>query len=518
MLYFKDINLPFKIFKTYQIYSMQANYKKLLKFTNKIADIKNAIAVLNWDQETYMPPKGQGFRAQQIATLSGIAHETETSTAYENCINELLEEPSLSPVESKNIQLLKRDMVKAKKLPSDFVIGLSKATSKAFHAWITARKANDFELFKEALSEMVKIQQEKAEIYGYKDHIYNALMDDYEPKATVQEIDTLFSEVKTKLSPLLAQIAKSPQVEDAFMYKHFGKDKQWDFGMTILEQLGYDLEAGRQDLAEHPFSTTFSPFDVRVTTRIKENNLYDMLWSCIHECGHALYEQGLSAAEYGLPCGEAVSLGIHESQSRFYENNIGRSEAFWESNYPGLQATFPNQLGDVSSEDFYRAANIVKPSLIRTDADELSYHFHIMIRYEIEKQLIDGSLAVSDVKEAWNASYSKYLNINVPSDNQGVLQDVHWSHGGFGYFPTYSLGSFYAAQFEAKMVKDIPDMFQEIRTGEFSNILTWLRTNIHQHGRFYTSQELCKNATGETLKFDYFMDYAVKKYSAIYAL
>ena len=497
---------------------MKAKFEKLRTLTNKIADIKYAISVLNWDQETYMPAKGQKFRAQQIATLSGIAHELSTSPEYEKVLMDLKDAYDLDPKEKRNVELLLSDYEKSKKLSSAFVVKLSQATSKSFHAWIQARKANDFSIFAPELEKMVAIQQEKAEIYGYEHHIYDALMDDYEPKATVVEIDKLFEDVRGQLKPFLDKIAAKPQVQDQFMYGHFDKDIQWKYGLDILAQLGYDFEAGRQDLSEHPFSTSFSAQDVRVTTRVKEDNLYDMLWSCIHECGHALYEQGIPESQYGLPCGEAVSLGIHESQSRFYENNIGRSEAFWKLNYSSLQKVFPDKLGPVNLGDFYKAVNIVKPSFIRTDADELTYHFHIMIRYELEKQLIEGSLKVKDLNEAWNAGYKNYLNIDVPNDNQGVLQDVHWSHGGFGYFPTYSLGSFYAAQFEQEMFKKMPAMNQDIEQGEFSKILTWLHTNIHQHGRFYSSQGLCENATGEPLNFKHFMSYAKEKYGKIYQL
>jgi carboxypeptidase Taq len=497
---------------------MKMKFEKLRTLTNKIADIKYAISVLNWDQETYMPSKGQKFRAQQIATLSGLAHELATSPEYEKVIMDLKDEYELNPIEERNVELLLSDYEKSKKLSADFVIKLSQATSKSFHSWIQARKANDFSIFAPELEKMVAIQQEKAAIYGYEQHIYDALMDDYEPKATVAEIDKLFEAVRGDLKPFLDKIAAKPQVEDKFMYGHFDKDKQWNYGLEILAQLGYDFEAGRQDLSEHPFSTSFSSQDVRVTTRVKEDNLYDMLWSCIHECGHALYEQGIPESQYGLPCGEAVSLGIHESQSRFYENNIGRSETFWKLNYSNLQKVFQDKLASVSLGDFYKAVNIVKPSLIRTDADELTYHFHIMIRYELEKQLIDGSLKVKDLKEAWNAGYKNYLNIEVPNDNQGVLQDVHWSHGGFGYFPTYSLGSFYAAQFEQEMSKKMPSINQDLEKGEFTKLLDWLRTNVHQHGRFYSSQDLCIKATGEPLNFKYFMNYAEKKYSKIYRL
>ena len=492
--------------------------EKLREFTNKITDIQRAIAILNWDQETYMPKKGQGFRAQQIGTLSGLAHEIATSKAYEECLLELKDKQSLSAKDQRNVLLLLKDFEKAKKLPSEFVIRLSKTTSKAFHAWVEARQANDFKVYEKALTEMVNIQQEKAKIYGYEGHVYNALMDDYQPEATVDQIDKIFADAREKLQPLIAKIAKSKQVNDKFMYQHFGKDEQWNLGIALMKKLGYDMDAGRQDLAEHPFSTTFSPGDVRVTTRIDEQNFYDMLWSCMHECGHALYEQGLLEDQYGLPCGEAVSLGIHESQSRFYENNLGRSKAFWMHNYKDVVQAFPVQFNDVTLNDFYQAINIVKPSLIRTDADELTYHFHIMIRYELEKMLIEGSLKVSDVRDAWNEKYKSYLNIDVPSDAKGVLQDIHWSHGGFGYFPTYSLGSFYAAQFEAKMREDITEYDEKVGAGNYAEILHWLRKNIHEHGRFYSSEDLCKQATGEGLNFKYFMNYAEKKYGEIYSV
>jgi carboxypeptidase Taq len=497
---------------------MKNKYENLRILTNKIADIKYAISVLNWDQETYMPVKGQQFRAQQIATLSGIAHELSTSNSYEKALMDLKDEKKLSVSQRKNIDLLIFDFEKSKKLSADFIVKLSQATSKSFHAWLASRKANDFSIFAPELEKMVNIQQEKASIYGYEGHIYDALMEDYEPNATVKEIDKLFEDVRYNLKPFLDKIADQNQVQDNFMYGKFEQEKQWNYGLEILSKLGYDFEAGRQDRSEHPFSTSFSMQDVRVTTRVKEENLYDMLWSCIHECGHALYEQGIPIDQYGLPGGEAVSLGIHESQSRFYENNIGRSRAFWQANYKDLQKVFEPQLGQVNLEEFYKAVNIVKPSLIRTDADELTYHFHIMIRYELEQQLIDGSLKVKDVKEAWNAGYKQYLNIQVPDDNQGVLQDVHWSHGGFGYFPTYSLGSFYAAQFEQKMQKQMPQMNQDIQSGDYTKILNWLRTNIHQHGRHYSSQELCEKATGEKLNFKHFMEYASTKYGEIYRL
>lgn len=495
-----------------------SSFEQLKKNRHKISDIQYAIALLNWDQETYMPPKGQAFRAQQITTLSGIAHELSTSKDYEDLLQTLANNKSLSKNEQKNVQLLNSDFQKAKKLPHTFVERLSTATSACFHAWIKARKQNDFSLFEDELAKMIELQIEKANYYGYEGHIYNALLDDYEPKMTVQELDILFDDVKRELKDLAAKIAQAKKPNNRFMYQDFDGDKQWGFGLQILKNIGYDFAAGRQDKSEHPFTTSFSPDDVRVTTRVKEDNLYDMIWSCIHEGGHALYEQGLPSDQYGMPLGEAISLGVHESQSRYYENNLGRSKAFWTYHYPSLQQTFPDALKNIDLADFYKAVNLVQPSLIRTDADEITYHFHIMIRYEIEKQLLAGEIKAKEVKEAWNAAYKEYLNIEVPSDNQGVLQDVHWSHGGFGYFPTYSIGSFIAAQLEHQMVKDIPNYIQMQEQGDYSAILNWLREKVHQHGKAYSMQELCKEITGESLNFNYFLNYAKKKYSEIYDL
>ncbi|MEZ4929066.1 MAG: carboxypeptidase M32 [Chitinophagales bacterium] len=492
-------------------------YQELKAQNSKIADIKYALSVLSWDQETYMPPKGKQFRAQQIATLSELAHNKFTAKEYNDLLYKI-DTKNLSETEKRNVELLKIDIEKLKKIPSSFIVELSNAISNAYHAWMTAKKENNFKLFEKELGQIIDLQRKKADIVGYEQHPYDALMDDYEPNAKVADIDILFADVRQKLQPLLNKIMAAQQVDDSFMYGHFDKDKQWNFGIEILKKMGYDMDAGRQDISAHPFTTTFSPQDVRVTTRIDESNFYDMLWSCIHEGGHALYEQGLPAEEYGLPCGEAVSLGVHESQSRFYENNIGRSYSFWKANYQDLQKVFPDAFAKVSLDEFYKAINIVKPSLIRTDADELTYHFHIMIRYELEKQLIEGTLKVKDAKEAWNAKYKEYLNIDVPNDSKGILQDIHWSHGSFGYFPTYSLGSFYTAQFDAKIHTELANYQNDIENNNLSNVLNWLRKNVHQYGRFYYSNDLCKKATGETLNFSYFMQYAENKYGKIYGV
>jgi carboxypeptidase Taq len=299
------------------------------------------------------------------------------------------------------------------------------------------------------------------------------------------------------------------------MHQHFPRQQQWDWGMHLLKHLNFDFDSGRQDISEHPFSTSFHPNDVRITTRIAEEDFGNMTWSCIHEVGHALYEQGLPVQEYGLPLGEACSYSIHESQSRLWENNVGRSKLFWQHYYPLLTNFFPQQFGKVSLEEFYLAINKVQPSLVRTEADEISYHFHVYIRYELEKKLIEGSLPAKDIPIFWKEHYQRLLGVAVPDDKAGSLQDVHWSHGSFGYFPTYSLGSFYAAQFYETAKTSISDLESQVSEGRFSELLSWLRTHIHSKGRKFTSEQLCKEVTGEPLNTKHFLDYIMNKYDVI---
>jgi len=393
---------------------------------------------------------------------------------------------------------------------------LSEATQKSFHSWISARKENKFTRFATDLSKVVELKKQEADLLGYKKHPYDALLNDHDKGSDTILLDAFFSDIRVPLKELLDQIVSCPQVNDNFLRQHFPKQQQWEFGMQILKDLGYDLEAGRQDIAEHPFTTNFNSKDVRVTTRIDENDLSNMVWSCIHEVGHALYEQGLPESEYGLPLGEAASYSIHESQSRLWENHVGRSFEFCEYYWRLLQEYFPIQLKNISVTDFYKGINKVTPSLIRTDADELTYHFHVMIRYEIEKKLIEGSIQTKEIPSYWNEHYKSYLGITVPDDKQGCLQDVHWSHGSFGYFPTYSQGSFYAAQFYAKALDKMPRLPEKTRKGQYQELLGWLRQRVHQHGRMYTSEELCTELTGEGLQVEYFLQYLLAKYRNIY--
>jgi carboxypeptidase Taq len=490
------------------------DYAKYVKRMQQIADVKYSIAVLNWDQETYLPRKGAEARARQIATLTGMAHDLFVKPELEELLESLNENQNLDEDERANVRETRRDYLREKKYTTEFVIRMAQATSESFNARLQALEENRFEIFLPSLEKMVDLKREETKILGYSKHPYDALTDQFDPGLTVEKLDVLFADAEKQLLPLINNIVSQPKQVNNFLNKVYNKQKQWEFGIYLLKQMNYDFDAGRQDISGHPFTTSFSPHDVRVTTRIVENDFSNMVWSCIHEGGHALYEQGLKNEFYGLPLGEACSFSIHESQSRLWENCVGRSFAYWKANYAYLQKQFPENLSTIGLDSFYKSINAVKPSLIRTEADELTYHFHIFIRYGLEKKLIEKNLEVKDVKEAWNESYLRYLGLTVPDDKRGVLQDVHWSHGGFGYFPTYSIGSFYAAQFFATAQKQIPSLNGEIEKGNLEPLLGWLRKNIYVHGRKFTSEELCERVTGQKLKFSYFMDYARSKFAS----
>ncbi|MGN6435653.1 MAG: carboxypeptidase M32 [Agriterribacter sp.] len=490
-------------------------YNDFVHHMRRIADVRYANAVLQWDQETYLPPKGAALRGQQMATLSEIAHDLFADASLGDLLNELSGSEELTAEEQKNVALTLEDYNKNKKYSAAFVRKMSEATSAAYHAWIDARKQNSFKVFEKELDHLVSLKKEEAEILGYKAHPYDALLNEYEKGATVQWLDQLFDELQVPLKVLLDKIVNKPAPATDFLHQPFDKDAQWKFGLEILKLMGYDFEAGRQDLSEHPFTTNFSAQDVRVTTRIDENDFTSMTWSCLHEGGHGLYEQGLPVEAYGLPLGEYCSLGIHESQSRLWENCIGRSFAFIRFVLPIMQRYFP-QLSSVSAQQLMGAVNKVQPSLIRTEADELTYHFHVMIRYQVEKLLMEGHLATKDIPACWNELYKKYLDVTVPDDKNGCLQDIHWSHGSFGYFPTYTLGSLYAAQFYHKIKQGFAGLNDAIANGEFTEVHSWLKTHVYQYGRRFTSDELCNKITGEPLQMKHFIQYASEKYDAVY--
>jgi len=484
----------------------------------EIADLSNAASVLQWDHEVYLPAAGGADRARQVATLSGIIFEKQTAEPFISLLKNLSATESLTWEQKTNVAVTRRHISRKQKLDKNFVEQLSNATSNGYEAWISARKSNDFSVFAPWLEKIVALKKEEAERTGSWDHPYDALLDEFEPGMKTSTLEKLFGEIKPGLESLIKRIEKALQTDDSFMHGFFEKEKQWNSGLDVLKLIGFDFSSGRQDISAHPFTISLGSKDIRLTTRINEENFHEMLWSCFHEGGHGLYEQGLDKDSCGLPKAEAASLGIHESQSRLWENHIGRGRPFWNYYYPILQKTFPEQFENVSADDFYRAINKVKPSLIRTNADELTYHFHVIIRFEIERELIAGKLSVNEVPQRWNSLCRQYLGIDVPDDASGVLQDIHWSHGSFGYFPTYSLGSFYAAQFYQKAKNDIPDLEAMMSKGDSKPLLDWLRSKIHSQGKLYNSEDLCRKVTSESLNIKYFQEYAEKKYEAIYKL
>lgn len=498
---------------------------KLLEITR----INSAASVLSWDQETHMPAGGGEARAEQIAVLQGIAHDKLVSPDIERFLDatvdpttgqaidqpgDLWDEPSRSLLRE-----IWRDFSRAKKLPSDFVIRLSRETSLAQQIWTEAKTKNNFRQFLPNLRTVLALKREEAEYLGYKTSPYDALLDVYEPGSTIATLRPLFAQMKARLVPLLKCVTQSPnQVDDSILRHSYDQARQLEFGRLVLIAMGYDFERGRLDLSAHPFTTSFHPTDVRVTTRVHEHELQSCLFSCIHEGGHGLYDQGLDQRYFGTPLGESVSLGIHESQSRMWENCVGRSRAFWRFFYPVLQQTFHHQLRGIDMEHFYAAINCVKPSFIRVEADELTYNLHIMLRFEIEQDLIEGRTQPDDLPGIWNQKMQDYLGITPPTDAEGVLQDVHWSFGAFGYFPTYTLGNLYSVQFFEQAKLEIPHLDDEIAAGQLTVLRRWLEQKIHRWGRMFTPDHLARRVTGKSINPEPFLSYLEKKYSELYKL
>ncbi len=490
---------------------MPTQYKSFANKMSQFSDISNAIAVLSWDNEVNLPESSHQLRAQQIATLSGFLHNEFTSTGFGKLLFGLDKE-KLSFKQKKNVELTLKDYKRDHKFSTEFVVEKSNIVSKAYHAWSIAKSKNDFAHFEKPLNDLLDVIRKEAEIIGYKSHPYDALIDLYEPNMNVVKLDKIFLDVKSALIPFIKQLPKKRNFDKSFKHLKFAKQDQWLFGLDLLKSIGYDFKRGRQDISTHPFTISFGTDDVRITTRIDEKDFANMTWSCLHEGGHAMYEQGLNPKEYGLPSGSPASLGIHESQSRFWENNIGRSKAFWKHQLPKLKKYFPQQLSGVTLNHFFNAVNNVSSGKIRTEADELHYHLHVLIRYELEKEIFQSSIKAKDLKQLWNEKYKKYLGVKINNDNEGILQDVHWAHGNFGYFPTYSLGSFYAAQFFAKIESEFPSINASIAKGDYSQLHAWLNQKIYKHGKTYSAEDLCKKATGSTLEFQYFMRYITAKY------
>ncbi len=503
---------------------MSTKFKELEVRLAEISDFQAAAAVLRWDQQVNMPPGGAEARANHLTTLTRTAHERLVSDEIGQLLDDL--EPELADAdydsyEASLVRVTRRRYDRERKIPPDLVARLAKARALGHVAWEKARAESDFAIFQPHLAEILDLTIEAAETIGYEDRIYDALLDRFEPEMKTARLETLFGEMKEELVPLVQAITErqaTQPVDDSIFQQTFDETKQWDFGLEVITRLGFDFERGRQDHSAHPFTTSFSPGDVRLTTRVYPDQFRSALFGSIHEAGHGMYEQGIDPAFARSLLGEAASLGVHESQSRMWENVVGRSRGFWIYWLPKLKAYFPVELGDVDVEAFYRAVNKVEPSLIRVEADEVTYNLHIFLRFEIENLMLERKVEVGDLPELWNEKIEAYLGVRPPNDAQGVLQDVHWSSGYLGYFPTYSLGNLLAAQFYNQAVSDRPGIPAQIERGEFGDLLGWMREHIHAVGKTYTPAELVERVTGGPIRTEPFLAYVREKYAELYEL
>ncbi|MEK3881356.1 carboxypeptidase M32 [Paenibacillus sp. PL2-23] len=488
---------------------------------HKIKSYEEALGLLYWDLRTGAPRKGMDTRSESIGMLSGEMFKLSTSPELGEWLN-VLEEPAafhqLSEIDQRLVTETRKSYDRSVNIPpklyQEYVVAAAQSETK----WEEAKGQNDFESFRPYLEQVISYTNQFIDLWGAKATRYDTLLDQYEPGMTVSQLDAVFGGLRDQLVPLSAAIAASPhQPETSFLDQRFDIAAQQSFSLYMLEQMGYDFEAGRLDQSAHPFATGLNRGDVRITTRYLENDVTSALFGTIHEGGHALYEQNIMPELTNTTLCTGTSMGIHESQSRFWENVIGRSRPFWERYYGELQQRFPGQL-NVTVDEFYRGNNIVKPSLIRIEADELTYNLHIIIRYEIEKLIFNGGVKAADLPALWNDKYKEYLGITPPTDAEGVLQDVHWSGGAFGYFPSYSLGNMYAAQFADTMEKELSGMWSLVGKGELHPIKEWLSERIYQYGKLRTPAELVMNVTGKPLDPRYLVQYLTRKYTDIYKL
>lgn len=501
---------------------MEAKLAELKKRLATVSDLHRASAVLNWDQQTYMPPHGAEARAEQLGTLDKLAHELFTRDEIGVLLQDLAPYAAQLPPDSDDASLIRvtrRDYDKARRIPAELIEEISHTSALALEVWTQARKESNFKLFQPLLEKIVALEIQEANYLGYTEQIYDALLDQYEPEMTTTQVQAIFDGVRKELVPFAhAVIANSERVDDAVLHREYAEQAQWDFGVSVIQPMGFNFEQGRQDKSVHPFTIGFGLGDTRITTRIDRHFLPTALMGTIHETGHALYDMGYRAELDRTPLEGGASLGVHESQSRLWENLVGRSRGFWAHYFPRLRETFPAQLADQDAESFYRAINKVKPSFIRVEADEVTYNLHIMLRFELEIALISGKLAVADVPEAWNAKLREYLGITPPHDALGCLQDIHWSSASFGYFATYALGTFFSAQLWDKALQDIPTLPDQIARGQFAELLGWLRQNVHQHGRKFTLDKLARDISGEPLQTRSWMRYIKNKFGELYAV
>ena len=528
------------------LHHMPKRLDELKTHLGRISDLRAAAEVLEWDQETYMPDGAAEARAQQISTLREAAHTAFTSDEIGRLLEDLEGENIGDPGSNNDtdaggatgaesgaarrgstrtdsnsfrarlVQVTRRDYERARRLPGDLVAELARSVSRAKQAWKKAREADDFSRFAPHLERLLELTRKKADAYGYDEHPYDALLEEYEPDMRTSAVTEIFRDLRDKLVPIVETIAAQEAPDNSFLHAYYDPDQQWTFGEEVIRAFGYDFNRGRQDRSAHPFTTAFSISDVRLTTRIDANFFNPAFFGTLHEAGHGLYEQGVDMSLERTPVADGTSLGMHESQSRLWENQVGRSRAFWSHYFPKAKHRFPQALSKTELEDFYRGINRVEPSLIRVEADEVTYNLHIMLRFELEKALIEEDLDVSRLPERWNAGMEEYLGLTPPSDADGVLQDIHWSLGAFGYFPTYALGTLMSAQLFDQAEDEISGLEGQIASGSFDELRGWLRKHIHRYGRTRTADELLQATTGRSLDAESWLSYVRKKYGEIY--
>ena len=501
---------------------MKAKLQELRTRLIEVNDIRAADAILFWDQSTYMPPGGAAARARQSATLSKIAHIKFVDPAIGKLLDDLRPYEESLPYDDDDAALIRvsrREYENAVKIPPEFMGKFAEHVAVSYEAWAKARPANDFAAVEPILEKTLDLSREMADYFPGYEHIADPLIDfhDYGMRATA--VSQVFADLRQQLVPIVQAITAQELADGSFLHRQYPEKAQWDFGVDVVKQFGYDFDRGRQDKTHHPFTINFSIGDVRITTRVKENDPTEALFGTMHEAGHAMYEQGINPAYEGTPLANGTSSGVHESQSRLWENVVGRSRAFWTCYYPKLQSVFPEQLGEVSLDAFYRAINRVTPSLIRTDADEVTYNLHVMIRFDLELALLEGKLSVHDLPEAWHARYQSDLGVMAPSNVDGVLQDVHWYSGTIGgSFQGYTLGNILGAQFYGAALKAHPGILAEIESGQFDTLHGWLKENIYHLGSKYTPNELIKRVTGSDLRIAPYIAYLRSKYGELYKL
>jgi carboxypeptidase Taq len=500
---------------------MTAKLDRLKEILGEVADLNSAAGLLSWDQQTYMPEGGSPARGQHLATLGKIAHEKATSDEVGRLLEDLKAEYTNADAASDEAALVRvaaRDFDKAVRVPAEFVAEQAIVSTNAFDAWTQAKAKSDFSIFLPHLEKVLALVKKHISFFPPADHPYDTLLDDFEPGMKTAEVQAIFSALRPKQIELIQSIAARPQVNDKFLRRKYDEHKLWSFGADVTRAFGYDWSRGRMDKAPHPFETSFSVNDVRITNRFEPDKPLATIFSAMHESGHAMYEQGVNPAYERTSLVHGTSLGVHESQSRMWENLVGRSLPFWEYFYPKLKKVFPSQLDGIGLKNFYKAINKVEPSLIRVNADEATYNLHIMLRLELEIAMVEGKVELKALPEIWKAKMQDYLGVVPPNDAQGVLQDIHWSYGSIGYFSTYALGNLISAQLWEKIARDVRGLDEQTRKGEFEGLLHWLRENVHKHGRKYKPQDLMLKVTGSKITPEPYVRYLTTKYSDIYGL